>query len=237
MVWRQRCNTHWSNTHSGDTQRLLRLAESCVNTQQLRSEFCLFVVCLFTFFFFLNKSSVAHSKSLKTPNKVMLMLVYHLWSVLSQFRMLICRQTWQAAVETEVQLVDLSFYGVLPACSSGCWRHSRWSGSTIMWRGASRGSAAPKCWRLFTGSTCWSTRRSLSSPVNHCRPGILSALLLRSAFPADPWQEFLTALGGTMTSESAYSVHTFARFIIFRPICDFSCYIFQGRRWEESRRD
>lgn len=59
----------------------------------------------------------------------------------------------------------------------------------------------------------------------------------RSAFPAHPLQEFLTVLGGTMTSESAYSVHTFGRFIIFRPICDFSCYIFQDRRWEESRRD
>lgn len=85
--------------------------------------------------------------------------------------MLTCGQTGQAAVETEPELVDLSFHRALAVCSSGCWRHSRWSGSTIMWRGASRGSAAPKCWRLFTGSTCWSTRRSLSSPVNRCRPG------------------------------------------------------------------
>ena len=51
---------------------------------------------------------------------------------------------------------------------TGCWRLSHWSGSTRTWSSASRGLAAPKCWRLFTGSTWWSTARFQSLLVNHC---------------------------------------------------------------------
>lgn len=55
---------------------------------------------------------------------------------------------------------------VFPFAPTGFWRRSRSNGITIMWRVASRGSAAPRFWRLCTESTSSREERSLISQVS-----------------------------------------------------------------------
>lgn len=55
---------------------------------------------------------------------------------------------------------------VFPFAPTGFWRLSRSNGITIMWRVASRGSAAPRFWRLCAESTSSREERSLISQVS-----------------------------------------------------------------------